>query len=75
VPTVHPPHGNEHAEPWWNDTHRGKLLIPPPELSGNPTSSLLVASRRNKPRKLLIWPCEVFLFILPKVIFLHAVKS
>jgi hypothetical protein len=75
VPTVHPPHENEHAEPLWNDTHRGQLLIPPPELSGNPTSSHLVASRRNEPRKLLIWPYEVFLFILPQVIFLHAVKS
>jgi hypothetical protein len=38
----------EHGEPWWNYvTDRGKLLICPPELSGNPTSSHLVASRRN----------------------------
>jgi hypothetical protein len=38
----------EHGEPWWNDcVDRGKLLILPPELSGNPTSSHLVTSRKN----------------------------
>jgi hypothetical protein len=26
----------EHGEPWWN-INRGKLLIHPAELSGNPT--------------------------------------
>jgi hypothetical protein len=36
----------EHGEPWWIDDERGKLICPP-ELSGNPTSSHLVASRRN----------------------------
>jgi hypothetical protein len=29
----------EHGEPWWNDINRGKFLIHPPELSGNPTKS------------------------------------
>jgi hypothetical protein len=28
----------EHGKPWWNDLERGKLLIHPPELSGNATS-------------------------------------
>jgi hypothetical protein len=37
----------EHGEPWWNDDDREKLLIHPPELSGNPTSSHLIASRRD----------------------------
>jgi hypothetical protein len=37
----------EHGKPQWNDIERGKLLIPPPELSGNPTSSHLVAISRN----------------------------
>jgi hypothetical protein len=37
----------ELGEPWWNDVGRGKLLILPPELSGNPTSSHLVASKLN----------------------------
>jgi hypothetical protein len=35
----------EHGEPWWHDTGRGKLLICPPELSGNPTSNQLVAKQ------------------------------
>jgi hypothetical protein len=42
----------EHGEPWWNDIDRGKFLINPPELCGNPTSSHLVASSRNRQRKL-----------------------
>jgi hypothetical protein len=32
---------------WWNDVDGGKLPIHPPDLSGKPTSSHLVASRRN----------------------------
>jgi hypothetical protein len=31
----------EHGEPWWNDIDRGKLLICPPELSGNPSISVI----------------------------------
>jgi hypothetical protein len=32
----------EHGEPWWNDdVDRGKLLIHPLELSGNPTSRVI----------------------------------
>jgi hypothetical protein len=30
---------DEHGEPWWNDVNKAKLLIHPPELSGNPTSA------------------------------------
>jgi hypothetical protein len=32
---------NGHREPFWNDLNRGKLLIHPPELSGNPTSRVI----------------------------------
>jgi hypothetical protein len=42
----------EHGKPWWNDVDRGKLLIRPQEFCGSPTSSHLVASRRNGLRKL-----------------------
>jgi hypothetical protein len=31
----------EHEEPWWNDVNRGKLLICPKQLSGNPTSRVI----------------------------------
>jgi hypothetical protein len=27
----------EHGEQWWNYIDRGKLIIRPPDLSGNPT--------------------------------------
>jgi hypothetical protein len=37
----------EHEEPWWNDTDREKLLIHPPEISDNPTSSHLVANKEG----------------------------
>jgi hypothetical protein len=68
-PTVHPQTIYEHGEPWWNDIDRENLLTRPPELSGNHTSSHLVASRRNGRRKWWIWPSEVFLFILPNIFF------
>jgi hypothetical protein len=32
---------HEHEEPWLNDVDRGKILIRPPELSGNPTSKVI----------------------------------
>jgi hypothetical protein len=38
---------NEHEEPWWNDVSSGKLLIRPPELSLNPTSSHPVATQEE----------------------------
>jgi hypothetical protein len=31
----------DRGEPWWNDIDKGKLLIHPPELSGNPSSHLV----------------------------------
>jgi hypothetical protein len=62
------------GEPWWNNVNRRKLLIRLQELSGNFTSSHLVASMRNGRRKLWIQPREVFLFILASD-FLHATKS
>jgi hypothetical protein len=36
----------EHEEPWWSD--RGKLLICPPELYGNPISSHLVEKQEQQ---------------------------
>jgi hypothetical protein len=34
----------EHAEPRWNDIGKGNVLIRPPDLSGNSTSSHLAAN-------------------------------
>jgi hypothetical protein len=65
----------EHEETWWNDIDRRQLLIRPQELSGNPTSSHLVASRKNGRRKLWIFffPCEYFCLYVASDL-LHAVK-
>jgi hypothetical protein len=38
----------EHGKPCWNDDDDRAKLICPPELSGNFTSSHLVANRRNE---------------------------
>jgi hypothetical protein len=47
----------EHWAPWWNDIDRERLLIRPPQLSGNPTSSHLVSSQEEVwRRKWWIWP-------------------
>jgi hypothetical protein len=54
----------EHGEPWWNDTDRVKLQFRSPELSGNPASSHLVASRRNLAKEIMNLALEAFLFIL-----------
>jgi hypothetical protein len=32
---------HEHGESCWNNTDKGKLIIRPPELSGNPTSTVI----------------------------------
>jgi hypothetical protein len=37
----------ENGEPWWSGVNKGKLMIHPPELSGNPTSSQLVAKQEE----------------------------
>jgi hypothetical protein len=43
----------EHGDPWWSDTERGKLLIRPPELSSNPTSSHLAAKQEELTKKMM----------------------
>jgi hypothetical protein len=70
-PIVHPKGHTvyEHDEPWWNDLDRGELVIRQPDLSGNPTSSHLVSSRRNGRSEWWIWFWEVFLFISTSFFF------
>jgi hypothetical protein len=63
----------EHGEPWWNDTDRAKLMIRPPEISGNPTSSHLTARVRAKETMNLALR-SIFVRTF-QVTFLHAVKS
>jgi hypothetical protein len=51
--------------------NRRKLLIHPPELSGNPTNSHLVANERNLAKEMMNLAFEISLFILHSD-FLHA---
>jgi hypothetical protein len=60
----------EYGKPRRNYIDREKLLILPPELFSNPTSSYTAVSRGDGRRKSRIWPCEVFLFILSKWYFI-----
>jgi hypothetical protein len=56
MPKLRPPAGllfipqviYKNEEPWWNDISSGNLLICPPELSGNPTSSHQVAKKMER---------------------------
>jgi hypothetical protein len=43
----------EHAELWWYDINRGKLLNHPPEPSGNPTSSHLLAKQEELVKEMM----------------------
>jgi hypothetical protein len=55
---------HEHEKPRWNDIDRGRLLILPPEISGNRTSSHLVASRSYVTRNLSLNIATSTFFIL-----------
>jgi hypothetical protein len=37
----------EQVEPWWNDIDRENLVIRPSDISGNPTSSHIIAKQGN----------------------------
>jgi hypothetical protein len=57
------PRWHVHGEPWWNYIDRGELLFSLPELSGIPTSNLVVKQELAK-ETLNFLPYEVSLFIL-----------
>jgi hypothetical protein len=52
---------HEHGEPWWNDVDRGKFLIRPPEFSGNPTTSRLVAKQEEQPKEMTDFALRIIL--------------
>jgi hypothetical protein len=43
----------EHGEPWSNDIDRGKLMIFPPEPSGNPTTRYVVAKQEELAKEIM----------------------
>jgi hypothetical protein len=63
-----------YGEPRWNDVDKGQLPIRPPEVSGNATSSHVVAKQEELRRTSWIWSCAVSLFILRRYLK-NAVKS
>jgi hypothetical protein len=38
---------HKHGVPWWYEIDRGKLLVCPPELAGNPTRIHLVVKQED----------------------------
>jgi hypothetical protein len=59
---------DEHVEPWWNDIDRKKVLIRPSELSGNPTSSHLVAKQEELEKEIINFVLRNIPFIFRKVL-------
>jgi hypothetical protein len=65
----------EHGKPWWNDADRGKLLIRPPEFSGNPISRVICSKQEERAngmmnltlRSIFIRTCK-WLFTCPKIL-------
>jgi hypothetical protein len=43
----------EHGEPWWIDIDRENITIDPPELSGNSTSSHLLAKQEELVKEMM----------------------
>jgi hypothetical protein len=56
----------EHGDPWWNDIFGGEILILPPQLSGNPNSSHIVAKLEGLAKEMM---CLAF-----RSIFVHTSK-
>jgi hypothetical protein len=52
----------EHGEVWCNNVQKGKLLVRPPELSANPTSSHLVAKQEELENKMNFALRSTYLF-------------
>jgi hypothetical protein len=62
----------EHGDPRWNDTDKGKLLILPPDLSGNLTSTESSGSKQKERTKRMM---NVALQSILENKFLYVVKS
>jgi hypothetical protein len=59
----------EHGETWLNNVDRIKLLIRPPELSGNPTSRVIWQQAGGTGEENVKFVLEVFLFKLASDFF------
>jgi hypothetical protein len=64
---------HEHGEPWWNDINKGKLLIHWPELSGNPTSSHLVAKHEELAKEMKLALPSIFVHTSESYLTCHKI--
>jgi hypothetical protein len=58
----------EHGEPYCNAVDWGKLLICPPEPSGNTNSSHLVAKQEELTKEMMAFTLQSIFFILQRVL-------
>jgi hypothetical protein len=58
---------NEQGEPWWNNIDRRKILKHPPELSGKPKSSHIVAKQEEIEKEIMNFALRNISFILARV--------
>jgi hypothetical protein len=56
----------EHEKPWWIDIDRGKLLIRPPVLSGDSTSSNLVVKQEELAKEIMNLALQSIFIHTPK---------
>jgi hypothetical protein len=54
----------EHEGPWWNDIDKEKILIRPPEISGNTNNSFLVAQQDELAKEITNFAFRSISFIL-----------
>jgi hypothetical protein len=57
---------HEHGQPSWKDIDRRKLLIRPPELSGNPIGSHLVGKQEKLAKGMVNLTYEIHFFNISK---------
>jgi hypothetical protein len=50
-------------EPWWSDIYRGKLLIRPPELLGNPAGSHITTKQEELAKEMMHFALRNICFI------------
>jgi hypothetical protein len=57
----------KHGEPWWKDIDRVKVVIRPPQLSGNPTSSHLVGKQEDLEKEIINFALRNISFVRRRV--------
>jgi hypothetical protein len=58
----------KHGEPWWKEIDRVKVMIRPPQFSGNPTSSHLEGKQEDVAKEIINFALRNISFI-PRRVF------